>query len=33
VNKVGLCCYDNKRYILADGITSYAYGHNKIKEN
>jgi hypothetical protein len=33
VNKVGLCCYDNKKYILADGITSYAYGHNKIKEN
>jgi len=28
-----LCCYDNKKYILADGITSYAYGHNKIREN
>ena len=30
MNKVGLCCYDNKRYILEDGITSYAYGHYKI---
>ena len=30
MNKVGLCCYDNKRYILDDGITSYAYGHYKI---
>ena len=29
-NKVGLCAYDNKRYLLKDGITSYAYGHHKI---
>ena len=21
------CCFDDKRYILDDGITSYAYGH------
>ena len=27
VTKVGLCCYDNKRYLLADGITSLPYGH------
>ena len=33
MNKVGLCCYDNKRYILDDGITSYAYGHYKIPTN
>ena len=26
-NKISLSCYDDKRYILHDGITSYAYGH------
>ena len=30
INKVGLCCYDNKRYLLDDGITSLAYGHKNI---
>ena len=30
IQKVGLCCYDNKRYLLDDGITSYSYGHFKI---
>ena len=29
MTKVALSCYDNKRYILDDGITSYAYGHYK----
>ena len=29
-NKVSLSCSDNKRYLLDDGITSYAYGHYKI---
>ena len=27
LNKISLSCYDDKRYILDDGITSYAYGH------
>ena len=27
INKISLSCYDDKRYILDDGITSYAYGH------
>ena len=27
INKTSLSCYDDKRYILDDGITSYAYGH------
>jgi hypothetical protein len=27
VNKVGICAYDNKRYLLPDGVSSYAYGH------
>ena len=30
LNKVSLSCFDDKRYILEDGITSYAYGHYKI---
>ena len=30
INKVGLCCFDNKRYLLDDGITSYSYGHHRI---
>ena len=29
INKVSLSAYDDKRYILDDGITSYAYGHYK----
>ena len=29
-NKTSLSCYDDKRYILDDGISSYAYGHYKI---
>jgi hypothetical protein len=31
LNKVGLSCYDDKRYLLEDGITSYSYGHKNIK--
>ena len=30
LNKVSLSCFDDKRYILEDGIRSYAYGHYKI---
>ena len=26
INKVSLCCFDDKRYILDDGVSSYAYG-------
>ena len=32
VNKISLSCYDDKRFILEDGITSYAHGHYKIKD-
>ena len=32
LNKVSLSAYDDKRYILRDGIKSYAYGHYKIEE-
>ena len=31
LNKISLSCFDDKRYILEDGITSYAYGHKIIK--
>ena len=31
INKVSLSCFDDKRYIHEDGITSYAYGHSEIK--
>ena len=31
INKVSLSCFDDKRYILEDGKTSYAYGHKNIK--
>lgn len=30
LNKVSLSCFDDKRYIHENGITSYAYGHYKI---
>ena len=30
LNKVSLSCFDDKRYILNDGIQSYAYGHYEI---
>lgn len=32
-NKRGLCCYDDKRYLLTDGITSLPYGHYRIGKN
>ena len=31
INKVSLSCFDDKRYIFGDGISSYAYGHYKIE--
>ena len=30
LNKVSLSCFEDKRYIANDGITSYAYGHYAI---
>ena len=30
LNKVSLSCFDDKRYIHNNGMTSYAYGHHKI---
>ena len=31
INKVSLSCFDDKRYLNDDGVTSYAYGHKNIK--
>ena len=31
INKVSLSCFDDKRYILENGIKSYAYGHYLIE--
>jgi len=31
VNKVGLCCFDDKRYVLDDNILTLAHGNHRIK--
>ena len=31
INKISLSPFDDKRYILRDGISSYAYGHKNLK--
>ena len=31
INKISLSCFDDKRYLHDNGITSYAYGHYKIR--
>ena len=33
INKTSLSCFDDKRYILDDRITSYAYGHWRSLKN
>ena len=30
INKINLSCFDDKRYILDDGITTLAYGHKDL---
>jgi hypothetical protein len=30
INKIGLSPYDDKRYILEDGVETLAYGHYSI---
>lgn len=30
INKTSLSCFDDKRYLLENGLDSYAYGHYKI---
>jgi hypothetical protein len=31
-SKIGLSCFENKRYLLDDGINSNAYGHYEINK-
>ena len=31
LNKIGLSPYDDKRFMLDDGISSFAYGHYRTK--
>ena len=33
INKISLSCFDDKRYIHKDGISSYAYGHYMIDKS
>ena len=30
LDKISLSCFDDKRYIHKNGVTSYAYGHNRL---
>ena len=32
INKISLSAFDDKRYWLEDGVSSFAYGHYKIKK-
>ena len=32
INKFSLSCYDDKRHLLDDGITSLAYGNCQVKQ-
>ena len=32
VNKISLSCFDDKRYILNDGITTLAHFHTDLKD-
>ena len=33
MRKVTLSCFDDKRYLLEDGVTSYAYGNRNIQNS
>ena len=33
INKISLSCYDDKKYILTDGIESLPYGHKDINDS
>ena len=30
INKISLSCFDDKRYVLDDGVNTLAYGHKDI---
>ena len=33
INKISLSCFDDKRYVLDDGINTFAYFHKDIDIN
>lgn len=33
INKVGLSCFDDKRYLLNNGVKNYAYDHYKTEDH
>ena len=33
INKISLSCFDNKRFLLDDGIHTLAYFHNDLEKN
>ena len=33
MRKVTLSCFDDKRHLLNDGVTSYAYGNKNIRKS
>ena len=33
INKIGLSCYDDKRYIMEDGKATLAFGNSAILDN
>ena len=32
INKISLSCFDNKRFVLDDGIHTFAYFHKDLKK-
>ena len=32
INKISLSCFDNKRFVLDDGIHTFAYFHKDLKQ-
>ena len=33
INKISLLCFDDKRYVLDDGIPQFAYFHKDLKNH
>ena len=32
INKISLSCFDNKRFVLDDGIHTFAYVHKELRK-
>ena len=33
INKISLSCFDDKRFVLNDGIYTFAYFHKDLRKN